>query len=126
VTVAYIMMHFAKLFINTDKFGAAKSKEHMINLVTCYKNHFFKFWHITIGVNWPTFKAYINLLFIIVAKPPKSLTKPMVSGVFLTQKVCTTTKNIWNATLPLQSCKNQVFNIICPCNFFLNQKPEKL
>jgi hypothetical protein len=72
-------------------------------------------------VNWPTFKAYINLIFIVVVKPPKSLTKPMVSGVFLTQKM----KNIWNATLPLQSCKNQGFNIICPCNFFGNllQKP---
>jgi hypothetical protein len=35
-------------------------------------------------------------------------------------------RNIWNATLPLQSWKNQVFNIICPCNFFLNQKPEKI
>jgi hypothetical protein len=42
-------------------------------------------------VNWPTFKAYINLIFIVVVKPPKSLRKPMVSGVFLTQKVCTTT-----------------------------------
>jgi hypothetical protein len=40
---------------------------------------------------WNATKAYINLLFIVVVKPPKSLTKPMVSGVFLTQKVCTTT-----------------------------------
>jgi hypothetical protein len=41
-------------------------------------------------VNWPTFKASINLVFIVVVKPPKSLTKPMVSGIFLTQKVSTT------------------------------------
>ena len=37
-------------------------------------------------MNWSTFKANINLVFIVVVKPPKSLTKPMVFGVFLTQK----------------------------------------
>jgi hypothetical protein len=40
-----------------------------------------------------TFKANINLVFIVVVKPPKSLTKPMVSGIFLTQKVSTTNQH---------------------------------
>jgi hypothetical protein len=46
----------------------------------------------TAGRQYP-FKANINLVFIVVVKPPKSLTKPMVSGIFLTQKVSTTNQH---------------------------------
>ena len=43
--------------------------------------------------NWPTFNANINLVFIVDVNPHVSLTKPFLSGIFLTQKVCTTNQH---------------------------------